>query len=179
MGFKTWLRKIFWFITGGMGKYSILTHGQDVPLEDINIIRTTARHAKAIHALDKECFSDPWSFSSLKHDINLKHSVCFVAVSGSIILGHIIMQQIIDEGHIHNIAVSKYVRRQGIGRGLLEAAISESGILGIKSLTLEVRSQNHTAISLYEKLGFKTCGRRKNYYRKPVDDALVMKKEDL
>ena len=87
------------------------------------------------------------------------------------------MRHILDEGHINNIAVAEQARRQGIGRGLIEALIYEANALGITSLTLEVRSKNHAAISLYEKLGFVTCGHRKNYYRNPIDDALVMVNE--
>ena len=143
----------------------------------VKIIKTTTRHVRAIHALEKECFSDPWSIEALKYEITNPQSVCLVAVNESKkILGHITMRHVLDEGHINNIAVTAAARRQGTGRRLLEAIISESAALGITSITLEVRSKNHAAISLYEKLGFVTCGCRKDYYRKPTDDALVMRK---
>ena len=172
MGFRAWLESFF------CQAVRIPTHELG-SISDYKIIKTTARHIKAIHALDKQCFSDPWSIKSLKYEITHPRSVCLVAISSNVILGHIIMEQVLDEGHIFNIAVAEQARRQGIGRRLLDEVISKAKSLGIKTLTLEVRSQNQAAISLYENLGFKTCGRRKNYYHKPADDALVMKKENL
>ena len=183
MGFRDWLMGIFYRIAGRPYEVFHLASEHGIPA-DARIVRTTTRHAKAIHALERECFSDPWSIRSLKYEISHPHSVCLVAVNENrMILGHITMRQIFDEGHIYNVAVAENARRQGIGRKLIEAVIYEAGILGISSLTLEVRSKNHAAISLYEKLGFAACGHRKNYYRKPTDDALVMMwksdKEDL
>ena len=167
MGIKVWIWQLFnRLFKSNPVEYNVLP--------GIKMIKTATRHAKAIHALEKECFSDPWSIQSLKYEITHPQSVCLVAMSDNHILGHIMMLQVLDEGHIHNIAVAEQARRQGIGRALLEAVISEARALGIKSLTLEVRSQNNAAISLYKKLGFETRGLRKNYYHTPTDDALVM-----
>ena len=178
MGFRAWLLHLFNQLMGRPYEYAPLAHEHDAP-GGIKIIRTTSRHAKAIHALEKECFSDPWSIRSLKFEITHPQSVCLSAVKEKKVLGHITMRHVLDEGHINNIAVAEHARRQGIGQRLIEALISQASALGITSLTLEVRSKNHAAISLYEKLGFVTCGHRKNYYHKPTDDALVMWKEDL
>ena len=176
---------------------NFINKNMNVSLENIVIKKTEKSHARAIHAIDKECFSDPWSMESIRYEITMPKSICFVAVNtediykpennwlvrmllrftGERIVGHITMRHVLDEGHINNIAVTKRARRHGIGQKLIESAISESKKLGITKITLEVRSKNHPAISLYEKLGFKTCGLRKEYYRNPPDDAIVMVNE--
>ena len=148
---------------------------ENVSTENIRVIKTTKKHIKTIHLLEKDCFPDPWSLDSLRYEITHPDSICFVAVNeNEKILGHITMRHILNEGHINNIAVAKYARRQGVGQKLLETIIEKSKTLGILSITLEVRTKNHAAISLYEKFGFKTQGIRKNYYHKPADDAFVM-----
>ena len=169
MQFRAWLKHLFNHLLGR----PYLTYKKD----EIKVIRAKKRHAKALHAIEKECFSDPWSFQALKYEITHPQSVCLVAMKSKNILGHVTMRHVIDEGHINNIAVAEHARRQGIGRLLLESLFSEVTALGITSLTLEVRSKNHPAISLYEKLGFVTCGNRKNYYHNPTDDALIMWKD--
>ena len=148
----------------------------------VKIIKTTRRHIKGIHAIEKECFPDPWSLRSLRYEINHHESVCLVAIDeNKHVLGHITMRHVLDEGHINNIAIALNARRQGIGQLLLETLMSMARDLGIVSLTLEVRTKNNPAIALYQKLGFVTFGKRHGYYKDPPDDALVMRwgKEDL
>ena len=76
-----------------------------------------------------------------------------------------------------NIAVHPDYRKQGIGTALIVELIGELELRGSHSLMLEVRASNTPAISVYEKLGFIEVGRRKNYYRNPKEDALIMRKE--
>ena len=169
MGFRSWIKQVFDKLFG------ISNEENYVIGAEIQIKKTTMRHIMAIHAIEKESFSDPWPLTSLKDEITHPESICLVATnSKKRVLGHIMMRLVLDEGHIHNISVAQHARRQGIGYRILEAAISKASNQGIKSITLEARSQNHAAISLYEKLGFVTCGVRKNYYHTPTDDALVM-----
>ena len=68
-------------------------------------------------------------------------------------------------------------RRQGIAEGLILALIADLKARGSRCLTLEVRDSNASARALYEKLGFSEIGRRKNYYRSPKEDALILRKE--
>ena len=142
---------------------------------DFKLVKTTMRHIKAIHAIEKECFSEPWSIYSLKNEINHPQSICLAAIgkNGSV-YGHLTLHYVLDEGNINNIAVRPAARRHGIGRKLIEEAVSKSRAIGITSISLEVRTKNLAAISLYESLGFVTRGLRKNYYKKPIDDALIM-----
>ena len=76
-----------------------------------------------------------------------------------------------------NIAVHPDFRRQGVARALILALTEELKKRGSHCLTLEVRASNAPAIALYEKLGFSQAGLRKNYYRDPKEDALILRKE--
>ena len=73
-----------------------------------------------------------------------------------------------------NVAVSDALRRQGIAGKLLTEAMRRGREQGISDYTLEVRKSNKAAVSLYEGLGFRTEGVRKDYYEQPREDALIM-----
>ncbi|GHU66883.1 hypothetical protein AGMMS49983_17280 [Clostridia bacterium] len=91
------------------------------------------------------------------------------------------LHRIAPEGHITNIAVHPSVRRKGVGTQTLLALLHRSEAEGITDFTLEVRESDVGAIGLYEKLGFQTEGRRKDYYAKPGggrEDALIMWRRD-
>ena len=79
-----------------------------------------------------------------------------------------------DQAHINNLAVLPELRGRGLGTQLLEAVVVEAAHLGAAVLTLEVRASNTAALKLYQRAGFKRVGERKNYYTKPVEDALVL-----
>ena len=68
-------------------------------------------------------------------------------------------------------------RRKGVGEALTRALIAHGEELGGEFISLEVRPSNAAAIHLYEKLGFVTAGRRKNFYSHPTEDGLIMTKE--
>ena len=76
-----------------------------------------------------------------------------------------------------NIATHPDYRRKGIGTALINALVDRLAKQGSHSLMLEVRTSNNSAISVYQKLGFFEVGRRKNYYRNPKEDALILRKE--
>ena len=82
-----------------------------------------------------------------------------------------------DETDMMNVAVTAAYRRQGIAERLVNALVEELKAVGSHCLTLEVRASNAPAIALYEKLGFSQTGLRKNYYRNPKEDALILRKE--
>jgi ribosomal-protein-alanine N-acetyltransferase len=79
-----------------------------------------------------------------------------------------------DQAHINNLAVLPELRGRGLATQLLEAIIAEAAHLGASVVTLEVRESNKPALQLYSTAGFKQEGVRKNYYTKPVEDALIL-----
>ena len=92
------------------------------------------------------------------------------------LLGYVWARFVLDEADIGNVAVAPDSRRRGIGAALLKALFAESERRGAAVLQLEVRESNLAARRLYEKNGFEIVGKRKNYYEKPAEDAILMSK---
>lgn len=102
--------------------------------------------------------------------------MCFVAVEGEDVRAYVLGRLIAPEGEIYRVAVLPEYRRRGYGYRLLDYAVKTSRGRGLESLFLEVRSHNIAATNLYLAYGFKKIGVRKNYYKNPDDDAIVMLK---
>ena len=141
------------------------------------ITKMTAAHVSQVAQLEKLCFSDPWSENSVASELSNKLSYWLVALEGERVAGYVGSQTVMGETDMMNIAVHPDFRRRGIAEALVEALVE--GLKEIEShcLTLEVRASNIPAIALYEKLGFNQIGLRKNYYRNPREDALILRKE--
>ncbi len=134
-------------------------------------------HVPQVAELEKLCFSDPWSEQSIASELDNVLALWYVALDDNRVVGYIGSQTVCGETDVMNIAVHPDYRRRGIGQILIEELIREVKNLGSISLTLEVRSSNAPAVSLYEKLGFSQVGLRKNYYRNPKEDAYILRKE--
>ena len=125
-------------------------------------------------ALERACFSRPWSEASLAADLGNELLTLLAAVDASgNLLGYGEVRTVLDEGTLERIAVAPACRRRGIAEAILRRFLAE-GEGKLAFLTLEVRAGNSPAIGLYEKLGFRVVGRRKNYYREEGEDALLM-----
>ena len=134
-------------------------------------------HVAQIAELEKICFSDPWSERSIASELDNKLAFWLVATEGERVAGYIGSQTVMDETDMMNVAVHPDFRRRGIAEALVTGLVEELKNNGSHCLTLEVRASNAPAIALYEKLGFSEIGRRKNYYRNPREDALILRKE--
>lgn len=137
----------------------------------------TTDHAAQIARLEKICFSDPWSENSVAGELSNDLALWLVALEENTVTGYIGSQTVMDETDMMNIAVHPDFRRRGIAEALVNALVEELKEMGSRCLTLEVRATNAPAIALYKKLGFLETGRRKNYYRNPREDALILRKE--
>jgi [ribosomal protein S18]-alanine N-acetyltransferase len=111
---------------------------------------------------------------------NRNVSYCYLAkdVAGRVV-GFCSYWRVLDELHINNLAVLPQERRAGIGSALLKFVLNEGAALGARRATLEVRRSNELARLLYERFGFTVAGVRRAYYTKPVEDALVLWRENL
>ena len=141
------------------------------------IEKMNSSHVAQIAQLEKICFSDPWSEKSIASELDNKLAFWLVAAEGDTVAGYIGSQTVIDETDMMNVAVHPDFRRKGIAEALVNTLVENLQKMGSRCLTLEVRTSNAPAIALYEKLGFAEIGRRKNYYRNPREDALILRKE--
>ena len=135
-----------------------------------------ASDVAAISELEKLCFSDPWSESSIASELNNPLSYWLVAEVDGEVAGYVGSQSVLDAADMMNLAVSPKYRKQGIGQELVKYLVHHLQQNNVIALLLEVRVSNAPAIALYEKMGFVQVGRRPNYYHHPREDALILRK---
>ena len=141
------------------------------------IVPMDRSHISQIAALEKECFSDPWSEAALEEELYNPQASFIVAEDGEGgVLGYAGLHVILDEGYIANVAVEEAARRHGVASALMDV-YCRFGQAHLAFLTLEVRASNTSAIQLYLKHGFEEVGRRKNFYSNPKEDAIIMTRE--
>lgn len=142
-------------------------------LDQLNLVIAPAKEEDlpTMMALECACFSDPWSESAMRSTFSIPIARILMARLGEEPVGFAIAYLIPPEGEIADICVSPRVRGQGIGRALMEALIADSHC---DQFWLEVRLSNHAARRLYEKIGFRILGVRRNYYDHPKEDAIIM-----
>lgn len=137
----------------------------------------TSAHVAQIAELEKRCFNDPWSENSIASELNNRLSCWLVALEGDVVIGYVGSQTVLGETDMMNIAVHPDYRNQGVAKNLIQTLMDTLSGQGSHSLMLEVRQSNEPARNLYASLGFETVGIRKNYYRNPKENALILRKE--
>ena len=141
----------------------------------VHIVPMNADHLDEVAELERICFSTPWSRNMLAEELDNLLSAFLVALDDSDkVVGYAGVQVILDEGYITNVAVRPECRRQGIAAKLLQVFLDFAKANQLAFLTLEVRASNYDAIALYGSRGFRSVGRRKNYYEHPKEDAIIM-----
>ena len=151
----------------------------------------TAEDIDAVARMEAACFTDPWSRSAFASLLGHRHVLFLVAdwfTGGGVghddlsaphaeLAGYVVAWLAADEAEIANLAVSPARRGQRIGAHLLDAALGELMVRGAAAVYLEVRESNAAARRLYASRGFHEVGRRKKYYRRPQEDALVLRRD--
>ena len=128
--------------------------------------------------IERSCFADPWSEESFRR-LLAGHPAIFqvlVLQPENLVAGYVIAFAVGEDAELLNVAVEPRFRGQGFAGQMLDAVLIELAGLGVRAAFLEVRESNRAALGLYGSRGFKEIGRRKNYYRRPVEDALVMRR---
>ena len=151
----------------------------------VRLRRAEARDIDAITSIEALSFSDPWSrssFASLLGNPRVYFAVAESAAPTSEaarggVVGYVVLWSAADEAEIANVAVAPSVRGRSIGARLLDGALAEAEARGVTAVYLEVRESNAAARALYGSRGFAAVGRRRNYYRKPPEDALVLRRD--
>ncbi|MGP8154488.1 MAG: ribosomal protein S18-alanine N-acetyltransferase [Smithella sp.] len=136
-----------------------------------------------ILAIERESFTSPWTAGMFTRELDSAHARCLCArinsEDKSVVGGYIIFWLVADEAHLHNLAVKKEYRRQGLAFKLMDAMKEISRGNEIIARTLEVRESNTEAIKLYRKCGFVVKGIRPLYYTDTYENALIMWAEDV
>ncbi|WP_460595110.1 ribosomal protein S18-alanine N-acetyltransferase [Geomonas sp. Red276] len=142
--------------------------------EKIELRRLVEKDLDKVLEIESSSFSRPWTRQHFLDEIGSSLSTPVVAVTGEGgVAGYLCLKQIVDEAEILDVAVNPALRGRGIGRLLVEHALSESRDSGARVVCLEVAAGNGGAIALYRSQGFTEVGRRKKYYHNG-DDAILM-----
>jgi ribosomal-protein-alanine N-acetyltransferase len=139
----------------------------------------------AMVTIERASFSDPWTAAAIAATLRYDHMRVLVAEERAELggdgagrpLGYVVAMIAGPEAEIADLAVSPDARRRGVGRALVDRLLADLAVEGVVSVFLEVRESNHAARSLYESRAFQSIGRRRGYYRLPVEDALLLKRE--
>ena len=141
----------------------------------VRIVPMNGDHLDEVAELERICFSVPWSRNMLAEELDNLLSAFLVALDDNDrVVGYAGLQVVLDEGYITNVAVRPECRRQGVAAKLLQVFLDFAKANKLAFLTLEVRASNYDAIALYGSRGFRSVGRRKNYYEHPREDAIIM-----
>lgn len=142
-----------------------------------NISVMTSQDISQVFDLSCSCFSTPWSFKSWQQECINPAAITLIASMDEQVVGFLNVHHVLDEGDFNLIAVKDTYRRKGIATLLMDALFEYAKQHEISSYTLEVRVSNEDAISFYRRLGFELVGRRKEYYSKPIEDGLLLRKQ--
>ena len=142
---------------------------------------TTPAQIDDVLAIEEAAFTSPWTRAMYLAELeNHGVSFCYLAKNEEgRAVGFCSVWRVADELHINNLAVLPDFRRAGIGSALLQHVLGQGAQSGALRATLEVRQSNDAARMLYERFGFTVAGVRRSYYSKPVEDALVLWRENL
>lgn len=147
-------------------------------MKKIKIVPMAPEHLDALAALERVCFSRPWSRQMLADELDNQCAAFLTALEpdSDRVIGYAGLLVAADEGYITNVAVEPSRRRQGVAAQLLQVFDNFARANKLAFLTLEVRPSNEAAIALYRSFGFEEVGRRRNYYDLPKEDALILTK---
>jgi ribosomal-protein-alanine N-acetyltransferase len=126
----------------------------------------------ALSILEESPEAGRWSSASLLDSVS--SGISWVAELDARVAGILIGRAAADEFEILNLAVAKIFRRRGVAARLVNAVLNSANSAGARQTYLEVRASNEGGIAFYTRMGFREAGRRVNYYRHPVEDAVLL-----
>ena len=141
----------------------------------IEVLKT--EHIAALAAIDAVCFGQAaWSVAGFESELQNASSLCLCALEGEDALGCIAANLSEDTAFISKVAVTPAARRKGVAKALLRTLCEQVSERGVKEVTLEVRASNEAAQALYTSCDFEKIGKRRDFYRFPKEDAVIMTK---
>ena len=140
----------------------------------VGVRRARAGDLPRVLEIELACFPLPWSPASFRSLLERERVRFLVAEEGGRVVGHAVLWWTADEGELANLAVAPEARRQGVATRLLDRILEEARANRLRSVFLEVRASNEGARALYRERGFREVGRRRDYYSRPREDALIL-----
>lgn len=135
--------------------------------------RCTTDEVEEVYRIEEEAFTDSMKKETIAKDLQRESYFCYGLFEEGL-KAFISFEKVFEEGQIISVATDKTYRRRGLAKKLFYDVIKFAQANGVELFTLEVRSDNIPAINLYKSLGFKEVGVRKNYYKSPACDAILM-----
>lgn len=152
------------------------TEPQGTPRVELSIRPMASEDLERIVEIENECYSVPWSEATFRGLLRRRDADVVAAVADGAIVGYAAFWCVLDQGELGNVAVTQAWRGRGIAAVLIEEILRRADRRGVAEVFLEVRPSNTTARRLYERFGFAQVGRRRNYYQRPTEDAIVMRR---
>lgn len=155
-----------------------LNNAEDINSNAIDVRRMTLEDVESVFEIETLSFKSPWSKEAFINEVGQNQlAVYFVVTLDGQVVGYAGMWTVVDELHVTNVAITPEQRGKGLSSKIMEKLFEFAVANKFTSMTLEVRTTNKVAISLYEKYGFNGFGVRKGYYQDTNEDALIMWKE--
>lgn len=128
-----------------------------------------------VSKIEERCFSDPWSLNAVREGLESSLDTWLVLKEEEAVLGYCVFRIISGEGELLRVAVSPEFQGRGLSKKLMDQMVEYSRKMKAETIFLEVRESNVKARNLYRSYGFSEEGIRKDYYRNPVENAVIMK----
>ena len=151
----------------------------DAQLEPVVITSMRRRHLRNVLRIEEKTSTTPWSLGLFLAEVRREEREYLVALSGSQVVGFAGLLYVVGEGHITTVAVDPEMQGGRIGTRLMLVLTRRAIAHDSDSITLEVRASNAPALALYRRFGFAPSGVRKDYYKDPTEDALVLWAHDV
>ena len=146
------------------------------PRESIQLRDMTPMDVPTVVDIERASYTIPWSEATFRGLLRRRDAEMIIADADGTIIGYAAFWCVVDQGELGNVAVDARWRGAGIGARLVEEVLHRAARRGVREVFLEVRPSNAVARRLYEQLGFRPVGRRRNYYQAPVEDAIVLRR---
>ena len=151
-------------------------------LSDYKIEPMTTHDLLEVVEIEEACRLSLWGWDSYYAELSRPEAIMIVArraradrLTDHALYGFLSARVSAQELHVNNIGVHDAARRRGVGNALMRTAVASAVRQGARAAILEVRAGNVAAQSLYRRYGFEVVGRRRQYYRDPPEDALLMR----
>jgi [ribosomal protein S18]-alanine N-acetyltransferase len=138
----------------------------------VRIRRLSYGDLPSVLAVERRSFPTPWSLAMFVLELSKPSGICLAATANGVLVGYLICSRYADVWHLMNVAVEPDRRRSGIATMMMRSLFDEAG--PDARYTLEVRTSNEEAITMYRGFGFRPAGRRRRYYHDNGEDALIM-----